>query len=77
MIQKYILTGFDSGAFYIPQQQIFIKNQSFLTDSLLLKVATVAVDTTKVKKFPIKAFKVNPMCLMILRTYIFMLSALA
>lgn len=60
LIRKYILTGFDSGAFYIPQQQVFIKNQAYLTDSLLVNVATVAVDTTKVKKFPIKAIKSEP-----------------
>ena len=60
LIRKYILTGFDSGAFYIPQQQVFVKNQAYLTDSLLVNVATVAVDTTKVKKFPIKAIKSEP-----------------
>jgi hypothetical protein len=60
LIRKYILTGFDSGAFYIPQQQVFVKNQAYLTDSLLVNVATVAVDTTKVKKFPIKAIKAEP-----------------
>nr|WP_240561383.1 hypothetical protein [Tenacibaculum aquimarinum] len=60
LIRKYILTGFDSGAFYIPQQQVFIKNQAFLTDSLLVNVATVAVDTTKVKKFAIKGIKSEP-----------------
>jgi hypothetical protein len=47
LIQKYIITGFDSGAFYIPQQQVFVKNQAYLTDSLLIKVATVAIDTTE------------------------------
>ena len=26
LIKKYLMTGFDSGAFYIPSQQIFIKN---------------------------------------------------
>lgn len=57
LVKKYILTGFDSGAFYIPQQQIFIKNQAYLTDSLLVNVATVAIDTTKIKKFPIKGIK--------------------
>ena len=57
LIRKYILTGFDSGAFYIPQQQIFVKNQAYLTDSLLVNVATIAIDTTKVKKFPIKSIK--------------------
>ena len=60
LIQKYILTGFDSGAFYIPRQQIFIKNQAYFTDSLLISVATVAVDTSKVKKFPIKGIKGEP-----------------
>ena len=60
LIQKYILTGFDSGAFYIPQQQIFVKNQAYLTDSLLVNVATIAIDTTKVKKFPIKSIKAEP-----------------
>ena len=60
LIRRYILTGFDSGAFYIPQQQIFVKNQAYLTDSLLVNVATVAVDTTKIKKFPIKSIKSEP-----------------
>ncbi|WP_428741479.1 hypothetical protein [Tenacibaculum sp.] len=60
LVQKYILTGFDSGAFYIPQQQIFIRNQVYLTDSLLVNVATVPIDTTKVKKFPIKGIKGEP-----------------
>ena len=54
LIRRYILTGFDSGAFYIPQQQIFVKNQAFLTDSLLINIATIAIDTLKVKKFIMK-----------------------
>lgn len=60
LIQKYILTSFDSGSHYIPQQQIFIQNQAHLTDSLLINVATIAVDTTKIKKFPIKGIKGEP-----------------
>ena len=60
LIKKYILTSFDSGAYYIPQQQIFIKQRLHLTDSLLIKVATVAVDTTKQKMFPIKAIQSEP-----------------
>ena len=28
LVRRYILTGFDSGAFYIPQQQIFVKNKN-------------------------------------------------
>lgn len=60
LIKKYILTSFDSGAYYIPQLQIFIKQRLHLTDSLLIKVATVAVDTTKQKMFPIKALQSEP-----------------
>ncbi len=60
LVRKYILTGFDSGAYYIPQQQVFIKNQAHLTDSLLINVATIAIDTTKVQKFPIKGIKAEP-----------------
>ena len=54
LIKRYTITGFDSGAYYIPQQQVFIRNQAFLTDSILINVATVKVDTTQVKKYPIK-----------------------
>ena len=60
LIQKYVLTGFDSGAFYIPRQQVLVNNQPYLTDSLLINVATVPVDTTKVKQFAIKGIKGEP-----------------
>ncbi len=60
LIKKYTLTSFDSGAYYIPQQHIFIKQRLHLTDSLLIKVATVAVDTTQQKMFPIKANRAEP-----------------
>ena len=61
LIKKYLMTGFDSGAFYIPSQQIFIKNRAFLTDSILINVATIAIDTTKQKMFPIKAIQNEPL----------------
>lgn len=78
LVQKYILTGFDSGSFYIPQQQIFVKNQVYLTDSLLINVATIAIDTTKVKKFPIKSIKSEPYVFDDYKIYIyFLLAALA
>ncbi|MGJ8744341.1 hypothetical protein [Polaribacter sp.] len=78
LVRKYILTGFDSGAFYIPQQQIFVKNQAFLTDSLLVNVATIAVDTTKVKKFPIKSIKSEPYTFDDFKIYLYIfLAALA
>lgn len=58
--KKYLLTSFDSGQYIIPQQQLLINNQKYLTDSLLINVATVKVDTTKQKMFPIKAVKNEP-----------------
>ncbi|CAI8364359.1 MAG: Uncharacterised protein [Flavobacterium sp. SCGC AAA160-P02] len=61
LVKKYLMTGFDSGAFYIPSQQIFIKNRSYITDSILINVATVQVDTTKQKMFPIKAIQNEPL----------------
>ncbi len=75
LIQRYIITGFDSGSFYIPQQQIFIKNQNYLTDSLLINVATVEVDTTKIKKFPIKSIKKEPYVFDDFKIYIYILLA--
>jgi hypothetical protein len=75
LIQKYILTGFDSGAYYIPQQQVFIRNQAYLTDSLLINVATVAIDTTKVKKYPIKTIKAEPYTFDDFKIYIYLLLA--
>ena len=60
LIKKYILTSFDSGAYYIPSQQVFIRNRAYLTDSILINIATVAIDTTKQKMFPIKAIQSEP-----------------
>jgi hypothetical protein len=76
LIRRYILTGFDSGAFYIPQQQIFVKNQAFLTDSLLINVATVRIDTAKVKKFPIKSIKQEPYTFDDFSIYIYLILAI-
>jgi hypothetical protein len=75
LIQKYVLTGFDSGAFYIPQQQVFVRNQAYLTDSLLISVATVEIDTTKIKKYPIKSIKREPYVFDDFKIYIFLLLA--
>lgn len=75
LIQKYILTGFDSGAFYIPQQQVFVRNQAYLTDSLLINVATVEIDTTKIKKYPIKSIKSEPYVFDDFKMYIYLLLA--
>ena len=61
LVKKYVLTGFDSGSFYIPKQQVFIKNKTYYTDSLLINVANVPVDTVKQKAFPIKTIAEEPM----------------
>ncbi len=58
--KKYVLTSFDSGRFTIPKQQVLINNKAFFTDSLMVSVATVKVDTLKQQLFPIKAIKSEP-----------------
>lgn len=60
LVKKYVLTGFDSGSFYIPKQQIFIKDKTYFTDSLLIQVATVPVDTIKQKAFGVKPIAEEP-----------------
>ncbi|WP_456376852.1 hypothetical protein [Lutibacter sp.] len=58
--KKYLLTSFDSGQYVLPQQKVLINNKQFFTDSLLINVATVKVDTLKQKMFPIKSIKKEP-----------------
>ncbi len=58
--KKYLLTSFDSGQYVIPKQLVLINNKQFYTDSLLINVATVKVDTLKQKMFPIKSIKKEP-----------------
>lgn len=52
--KEYGLTQFDSGVYAIPSQKIIINGKSFTTDSLLIEVRDVAVDTTKQKMYDIK-----------------------
>ncbi|MDI5896485.1 hypothetical protein [Flavobacterium yafengii] len=54
LIKKYGLTQFDSGRYVIPSIKIFIDSKPFMTDSLLVEVANVQVDTLKQKMFDIK-----------------------
>lgn len=66
--QKLVVTGFDSGSFYIPSFLFTIsdKNQSpqiIRTDSLLVLVQTLDVDTTKAFK-PIKGVKEMPVTIL-------------
>lgn len=61
LYKKYILTSFDSGIYRIPAQEVLLNKSRYFTDSLLINVGTVAVDTTKQKLFPIKPiYKAKP-----------------
>lgn len=54
LLREYALTQFDSGTYTIPRQRILINDQTFYTDSLLVEVRNVAVDTTTQKLYPVK-----------------------
>jgi hypothetical protein len=54
LIKKYGVTQFDSGKYVIPSLKILINNKAFATDSILVEVADVKVDTLKQKLFDIK-----------------------
>ncbi|RDI56880.1 hypothetical protein [Flavobacterium glaciei] len=54
LIKKYGLTQFDSGRYVVSSIKIFINNKPFMTDSLLVEVSNVQVDTLKQKMFDIK-----------------------
>ncbi|TXK78768.1 DUF4381 domain-containing protein [Mesonia sp. K4-1] len=54
LLKEYALTQFDSGKYTIPRQRILINYKAFFTDSLLVEVRDVAVDTTKQKLYPVK-----------------------
>jgi hypothetical protein len=60
LIKKYALTSFDSGRYMLPSQTVFIRNKKFLTDSIIIDVATVAVDTIKQPMYTIKEIKKEP-----------------
>ena len=54
LIKKYGLTQFDSGRYVLPQQRVLINERVFYTDTLLVEVADVVVDTLKQPMFDIK-----------------------
>lgn len=54
LIKKYGLTQFDSGKYIIPKQKIIIAGKTFATDSMLVEVNDIVVDTTKQKLYDIK-----------------------
>ena len=52
--KKYALIQFDSGAYWLPPQKVMINGFTKVSDSLLIQVATVPVDTLKQNLFDIK-----------------------
>ncbi len=54
LIKKYGLAQFDSGKFYIPSLKVVVGNKTFPTDSILVEVLNVPVDTLKQKMYDIK-----------------------
>lgn len=54
-LQKiYALTQFDSGAYKLPSQRIEINGTGYMTDSMLINVSTVPVDTLAQQMYDIK-----------------------
>ena len=54
LVKEYYLTQFDEGHYTIPSQKIRINNKDYFTDSLLVEVHTVAIDTLKQPLYDIK-----------------------
>ncbi|WP_289044589.1 FeoB-associated Cys-rich membrane protein [uncultured Olleya sp.] len=54
LIKKYGLTQFDSGQYTIPKQKVIIAGKQYMTDSLLVTVNEIQVDTTKQNLYDIK-----------------------
>ncbi len=54
LIKKYGLAQFDTGKFYVPSLKVAIGNKIFASDSILVEVLNVPVDTLKQKMYDIK-----------------------
>ena len=54
LVKEHYLTQFDEGKYTIPSQKIRINNKDYFTDSLLVEVHTVAIDTLKQPLYDIK-----------------------
>ncbi|WP_438961112.1 hypothetical protein [Nonlabens sp.] len=55
LFKEYGVTQWDSGDYYVPRLKILKNDLSILSDSMLIKVREVQVDTAKQKMFDIKA----------------------
>ena len=54
LLKIYALTQFDSGAYKLPSQRIEINGMGYMTDSMMINVATIPVDTLNQKMYDIK-----------------------
>ncbi|MFM1877405.1 MAG: hypothetical protein RLZZ241_271 [Bacteroidota bacterium] len=54
LLKTYALTQFDSGVYLLPTQRVEIDGTGYFTDSLLVSVANIPVDTTVQKMYDIK-----------------------
>lgn len=54
LFKQYGITQFDSGDYWVPQLKILKNNAQLLSDSLLISVREVEVDTTKQQLYDIK-----------------------
>ena len=52
--KKYSLISFDSGKFWIPPQKLYLDKKVKTTDSILIEISNVKVDTLKQSLFDIK-----------------------
>jgi hypothetical protein len=52
--KKYALIQFDSGNYFLPQQQVMVNGFSKIADLIPIRVNPVVVDTTKQKLYDIK-----------------------
>lgn len=76
LIKKYTLTSFDSGQYVLPQQRVSIWSQEYLTDSLVIDVGTVAVDTLKQPMYEIKAIQNEPYTFADFKNYLWWILAI-
>ena len=56
--KKYALIQFDSGNYFLPQQQVMVNGFSKIADLIPIRVNPVVVDTTKQKLYDIKPLRV-------------------
>ncbi|MEN8185661.1 MAG: BatD family protein [Bacteroidota bacterium] len=76
IFRKYTLTAWDSGRYMLPKQSVLINKKQYFSDSIFIDVATVAVDTTKQKMYPIKDIQKEPYTFDDFKSYLWWLLAI-